>query len=431
MECWNLKTWLGLLVVLLATCTALAFCPLACSCFRSSRHVDCSDRNLTTLPHGLQDNITHLNLSHNHFLNLDHQLTRFTNLRTLDLSNNRLRSIPVHLPKSLWELRATNNNIRVLQKQDTAQQWNLKLLDISQNRIERAVLINNTLSSLKLLNMSSNHLWTIPTNMPYKVETVDLSHNSLTQILPATLARLSSLAHLYLHNNRFTHIPNGSFDHLPQLKQITLQQNPWACNEKEQITYLLNWTMETSAFVMGYLCPNQTLSSWDIAQLTPAPTKGMHLLTDRGQAGVTTENSSLGNETTRQTQMYKQIQDITPSEASTFLISTENTWLEDQGSATESNFFVEMAEEPDLVKDSIVINLSSNIEKQASTIITSKTANGNPTKLPDKTPQSTTMTLVKNKPTTNVLNSHTRSLASGSQHFLSILFMHVLVLLIS
>ncbi|NXM85281.1 OMGP protein, partial [Oenanthe oenanthe] len=257
-----------LLVLLVFIPTGLGICPSSCKCSGNDRNVDCSGRNLTVLPQGLQDNLTYLNLSFNQFVDLDHQLTRFTNLRTLDISNNWLKNVPAHLPKSLWELYATNNNIKVLQKLDTAYQWNLRVLDVSRNMVERAVLINNTLSSLKFLNLSSNKLWTVPTNMPYNIETVDLSNNFLSQILPGTLVRLQHLTSLYLHNNKFSYIPDKAFDQLSQLRVITLYNNPWSCGDNQIIPYVLHWVQGTAARVLGAPCAEQP---WPWASTTPAP----------------------------------------------------------------------------------------------------------------------------------------------------------------
>lgn len=257
-----------LLVLLVFIPTGLGICPSSCKCSGNDRNVDCSGRNLTVLPQGLQDNLTYLNLSFNQFVDLDHQLTRFTNLRTLDISNNWLKNVPAHLPKSLWELYATNNNIKVLQKLDTAYQWNLRVLDVSRNMVERAVLINNTLSSLKFLNLSSNKLWTVPTNMPYNIETVDLSNNFLSQILPGTLVRLQHLTSLYLHNNKFSYIPDKAFDQLSQLQVITLYNNPWSCGDNQTIPYVLQWVQGTAARVLGVPCAEQP---WPWVSTTPAP----------------------------------------------------------------------------------------------------------------------------------------------------------------
>ncbi|XP_012424164.4 oligodendrocyte-myelin glycoprotein [Taeniopygia guttata] len=267
MEYQILNTSTCLLVLLVFIPTGLGICPSSCKCSGNDRNVDCSGRNLTILPQGLQDNLTYLNLSFNQFVDLDHQLTRFTNLRTLDISNNWLKNVPAHLPKSLWELYATNNNIKVLQKLDTAYQWNLRVLDVSRNMVERAVLINNTLSSLKFLNLSSNKLWTVPTNMPYNIETVDLSNNFLSQILPGTLVRLQHLTSLYLHNNKFSYIPDKAFDQLSQLQEITLYNNPWSCSDNQNIPYVLQWVQGTAARVVGAPC---AALPWPWASAAPA-----------------------------------------------------------------------------------------------------------------------------------------------------------------
>ncbi|XP_078535836.1 oligodendrocyte-myelin glycoprotein [Lissotriton helveticus] len=470
MERRKLKPSLSLLLMVLVSCSnVVRLCPLDCSCFAGSRHADCSDRNLSTLPQGLQDNITYLNLSHNQFHNLDQQLTRFTNLRTLDVSHNLLSSIPSHLPRSLWELHAANNIIRMLHKQDTAHQWNLRLLDISKNRLERAVLINNTLSSLRSLNLSSNKLWTVPTNLPYNTETVDLSNNFLTQILPNTLMRLPFLTSLYLHSNRFTHIPNGSFDHLPQLQLMTLHHNPWTCNTKQNITYLLKWAMETTAVVDGYPCPNQTLSRWNITLSPTTPgAKGTHNLVTGGPARGATKYRSLAEKTTKATELYDQIQDaipskavqkgvvmdgasepikhshpvnrsgfhpspfFIPSKASTFFTGTVSSILDEDGSAVESNVYVAAATEPDLVKDSVIIDLSPHVGKQMSTIITLNIANGKPTTLPVTSQPNTTSILVRNQPTVSIPNSNSLSSTSAHQHAaFNIILVKVLLFIVS
>uniref|UniRef100_A0A8C5PIR6 Oligodendrocyte myelin glycoprotein n=1 Tax=Leptobrachium leishanense TaxID=445787 RepID=A0A8C5PIR6_9ANUR len=233
-------------------------CPLKCSCSLRDRIADCSDKNLTTLPYGLQDNMTHLNLSHNHFTDLDYQLTRFTNLRWLDLSHNLLRSLPSLLPRSLWAVYASNNNIKALHKTDTAYQWNQKILDVSRNRLQRIVLINNTLTSLQVLNLSNNHLWTVPTNMPSNIQIIDLSNNYLIQILPGTLVRLHNLQKLYFHSNQFTSIPKNAFDLLTNLHEITLYDNPWSCEDMHAIQYLLEWVRDRADNVKGYPCANET-----------------------------------------------------------------------------------------------------------------------------------------------------------------------------
>lgn len=185
---------------------------------------------------------------------LDSQLSHYAHLRTLDLSYNRLESLPSSLPRSLWDMRVAGNHLHSLDKNDTAYHWNLKVLDLSDNELERVVFINNTLPSLQALNLSHNKFWTVPTNMPHNLESIDLSHNYLTQILPGSLDRLPSLAHFYLHANRFFWLSEGIFDKLKALDVITLGDNPWACEEEDNITRLLRWAEQTRATVSGCPC---------------------------------------------------------------------------------------------------------------------------------------------------------------------------------
>lgn len=263
---------LELLLVLLLGLHVLAVCPHICSCSRTHREVDCSWRGLRQLPDGLQHNVRSLNLSHNRLHGLDGQLTAHTHLRLLDLSHNRLSHLPAGLPRSLWQLYATSNRLQLLDKNDTVHQWNLRLLDLSHNKLERAVFINNTLTNLCTLNLSHNHFWTLPTNMPAHLENIDLSHNLLATVLPGSLDRLLRLSHFYLHANRLSTLPLGVFDRMSSLRVITLGDNPWACHLYADITHLLSWTQQTPARVLGCPCHTQPVCGG----VRPGRTGGWH-----------------------------------------------------------------------------------------------------------------------------------------------------------
>ncbi|NWR67445.1 OMGP protein, partial [Bucorvus abyssinicus] len=417
MEYQILNTSTCLLVLLFFIPTVLGICPSNCTCSGNDRNVDCSGRNLTILPHGLQDNITYLNLSFNQFIDLDHQLTRFTNLRTLDISNNLLKNVPAHLPKSLWELYAINNNIKVLQKLDTAYQWNLKVLDVSRNMVERAVLINNTLSSLKFLNLSSNKLWTVPTNMPYNIETVDLSNNFLSQILPGTLVRLRHLTSLYLHNNKFTYIPDKAFDQLFQLQVVTLYNNPWSCSDKQNIPYLLKWVQGTAASVVGAPCANQSGLWMSSTPASMAPTGTDSSLMIKGMKAADKAASPVATEPTKMTKLHiksKEFTTLTTFSQTVLFTSTDRPLLlypEDlttrkvssQEAAATHTFYM---------KDSTEVNSSVTHSTGSSTTpMTLSITSGMPTNY-SKMPQSTTATLRKEESTTSILNTRASSEAS-------------------
>ncbi|KAG7483663.1 hypothetical protein MATL_G00040760 [Megalops atlanticus] len=260
------------LLLLLFWARVLAICPPMCTCTRSHRVVDCSGRGLSQLPDSLQHNIRTLNLSHNRLQDLDGLLSHFAHLRTLDVSHNRLSRLPPDLPRALWELLASGNRLRLLDKNHTAYQWNLRALDLSANELERVVFINNTLPALRFLNLSHNRFWTVPTNMPHNLETVDLSHNFLVQILPGSLDRLHRLARFYLHGNRFAVVSERAFERLDGLQLVTLDDNPWACEDEENITGLLAWMHQTPARVQGCPCHTRRVCG----EARPAPTGGWH-----------------------------------------------------------------------------------------------------------------------------------------------------------
>lgn len=248
---------LDLLLVLLLSPLVLAVCPSVCSCGRSHRDVDCSWRALSHLPDGLQHNMLSLNLSHNLIHNLDGQLAPYTHLRLLDLSHNHMCHLPIGLPRSLWHLYASSNRLKLLDKNDTVYQWNLRSLDLSNNKLERAIFINNTLINLCMLNLSHNNFWTFPTNLPAHLKTIDLSHNLLVKVLPGSLDRLRRLTHFYLHANRFSTLPLGALDHFKSLSVISLGNNPWACHRNDDVSYLISWVQQTPAHVLGCPCLTQ------------------------------------------------------------------------------------------------------------------------------------------------------------------------------
>ncbi|XP_056412333.1 oligodendrocyte-myelin glycoprotein [Hyla sarda] len=419
----------GLLLILCSVPNIFCLCPSKCSCSMKNRNVDCSGRSLTALPHGLQDNITQLNLSYNHLSNLDNQLTRFTNLRTLDLSHNLLKNLPSHLPRSLWEVYATNNNITLLYKLDTAYQWNLKVLDMSRNSLQRTVFINNTLTSLQLLNLSFNQLWTVPTNIPSNVLTIDLSHNSITQILPGTLVRMPKLQSLYLHNNRFTYIPNNAFDQIVHLQEITLHNNPWSCEDTQNMDYLIKWV---AAKENTNLCASDTKGQTTELLLTPY--EATKKITTEDIPLLTTTHSHFLE--VQEIKLYKKIQisevlsttPLIPTDH-LFIASTEDSQFTDDSSADGmihldfNNFGKEMdnflssneVEEMEMYSPTVILGTDNGIQENAV-----------PHNGPDLVMLSTTVS-VKTQSTTVKLNAVSSSAAqkavSLTIHFVSVCLM--------
>ncbi|XP_067824048.1 oligodendrocyte-myelin glycoprotein [Heptranchias perlo] len=287
-----------LLALLFILPSTTATCPSECSCTQNDRFVNCSGRGLTALPESIQVNVISLNISHNSIKDLDNSLTRFINMRILDISSNQLSNMPTHLPVALWEIHAASNSIKILVKNDIATQWNLKKLDVSNNMIERTFFVKNTLTRLNFLNFSGNRFSTVPTNMPNNLNTLDLSHNNLFQILPGTFPQ-AGLSKLYLNNNDFKFIPNGTFNELTGLQLMTLNTNPWACNSKQDIFYLLTWVRETTATVHGCPCTEETTCSHKRTSTSNPSTITLpsHISAHRHQNEKSTFHTSASQET--------------------------------------------------------------------------------------------------------------------------------------
>lgn len=356
---------LELLLLWLLGLRVLAVCPSMCTCSRSHREVDCSWRGLRLLPDALQYNLRTLNLSHNRFHNLDIHLAPYTHLRVLDLSYNRLTQLPAGLPRSLWQLYASYNRVQLLDKNDTVYQWNLQVLDLSYNKLERAVFINNTLINLRTLNLSHNHFWTMPTNMPVHLDTIDLSHNLLVKMLPGSLDRLPRLTHFYLHANRFTTLPFGVLDNLTSLRIITLGSNPWACHVSDDISYIVPWTQQTSARIIGCPCHTQPVcggvrpgrtggwhfASYDLPPLA-ASAEDLHSMTPGAPLTVQWYLSDFLSYTTKDS-LTTQYHHITMTPVHIPTSSTNNKWMHqttqnsfttDLEVQTDSDFLSEISE---------------------------------------------------------------------------------------
>uniref|UniRef100_A0A3B4Y611 Oligodendrocyte myelin glycoprotein b n=1 Tax=Seriola lalandi dorsalis TaxID=1841481 RepID=A0A3B4Y611_SERLL len=107
----------------------------------------------------------------------------------------------------------------------------------------------------RVVDCSSRGLTKLPPGLQHNIHflnLIDLSHNYLVQILPGSLDRLPRLAQFYLHANRFSWLSEGVFDKLTGLDVMTLGDNPWACEEEENITRLLRWAEQTRATVLGH-----------------------------------------------------------------------------------------------------------------------------------------------------------------------------------
>ncbi|TYG51669.1 hypothetical protein ES288_D10G278100v1 [Gossypium darwinii] len=159
----------------------------------------------------------------------------FKELRSLDLSGNRIKDFIDNKVKSLPNLKVLDlreNRIESLQHlQEPDVLINLEELVLDGLHLNNSILqIIHVLKSLKALSLNDCGLTgTLPTqgwSDLRKLEVLVLSENALEGELPSCLANLSSLYHLDISNNQF--IGNGAsiaLANLTLLRFVSLAQN--------------------------------------------------------------------------------------------------------------------------------------------------------------------------------------------------------------
>ncbi|KAM9385578.1 podocan isoform 1-T2 [Pholidichthys leucotaenia] len=151
--------------------------------------------------------LTELNLSYNKLTTPRVHREAFRKLRvleTLDLSGNGLTSLPRGLPRSLQVLEVKNNQLSSVPDRTLTGMVKLQKLILSDNQLK--------------LNSVYQGAWMELTQLT----TLDLSSNQLTHI-PSDLPE--SLEYLYLQSNRISTVPYSAFQGTPNIKVIGLRFN--------------------------------------------------------------------------------------------------------------------------------------------------------------------------------------------------------------
>ncbi|KAJ8339964.1 hypothetical protein SKAU_G00345970 [Synaphobranchus kaupii] len=212
--------------------------------------VDLSCYSLEGVPECLfySQDITHLNLRHN-FLSLEgagglQNLSRFSQLKSLNLSHNRLGSFPecvCDIP-SLTELNLSCNGIHTLPGQ-----------------------IGN-LQSLQTLSLDGNHLSTLPEELGglQHLCSLGLSFNDFPRI-PAVLDGLTGVDRLAMAGNKVETLELGTLARMTHLKNIDLRLNGLRRVQSEgleavkQVTYLDLRDNQLTSLDLSSACNLETL----------------------------------------------------------------------------------------------------------------------------------------------------------------------------
>ena len=211
-----------------------------------------SNCGITKLPDSLQelDQLEDINLSGGLLTNLPEWFgNTFTNLLSLTVVNNHLKSLPESIGKlkKLQELNCEYNRLTIL-PESLGNLENLQELYFESNRLNTLPESFGKLVNLRELRLVSNRFASLPDSIGNlsKLEGLLLSRNNLTSLplsignlkelkklsiflnkltsLPESICELTNLLYLHLNFNNISSLPK-SIDNLLKLKELEIENN--------------------------------------------------------------------------------------------------------------------------------------------------------------------------------------------------------------
>ncbi|XKL67486.1 hypothetical protein PGB90_002977 [Kerria lacca] len=212
---------------------------LQLGCNLNIRILDASYNNFVLVPNigfSALKQLQELKLHNNEISMIaDHALGGLKNLKSLDLSSNKIVSLPLDLfvecAESIKEIYLQNNSISVLSPRLFANLNQLLSLDLSSNQLTSAWINNETFSGLirlVLLNLSRNQITKLDPTLfhdLYTLQILNLEHNGLETIPADTFTALNNLHTLVLSYNRLKHLEAYSLNGLFALSLLSIDYN--------------------------------------------------------------------------------------------------------------------------------------------------------------------------------------------------------------
>ncbi|KAM9294652.1 leucine-rich repeat transmembrane protein FLRT2 [Gastrophryne carolinensis] len=245
-----LKSWILLSLGLSMHTSQTLACPTVCRCDRN--YVYCNERSLTSVPLGIPEGATVLYLHNNQINNAGFpaELHNVQSVQTVFLYGNQLDEFPMNLPKNVRVLHLQENNIQTISRVALAQLLKLEELHLDDNSISTVGVEDGAFReavSLKLLFLSKNHLSSVPVGLPLVLQELRLDENRIARISDQAFHNLTNLERLILDGNLLTNkgIADGTFSHLPKLKEFSIVRNSLTSPPTDlQGTYLVKLNLQ-------------------------------------------------------------------------------------------------------------------------------------------------------------------------------------------
>lgn len=189
------------------------------------RSLDASDNQLTNVPL-LPVWIRHLNLENNNISNM-HSFQHYVYLRTLKLATCNIKEVPhdIGYLTSLETLELHENQITTIHS-NIGRLTNLQRLSLHSNQLTQLPSEIGFLNRLWYLSLHYNQLTELPHSFGKLTSLMRLSlhQNQLTE-LPVEMSNCEQLQVVSLFKNKLTIIPESVFTGWQKCKKLALQQN--------------------------------------------------------------------------------------------------------------------------------------------------------------------------------------------------------------
>ncbi|XP_013137489.1 PREDICTED: chaoptin-like [Papilio polytes] len=174
------------------------------------------------------NNMYDLDISNNNISEISLINTTLTNLKAVNLRNNKLTKLTNSLfnARNVIYLDLSFNNISNLNDTDFQMFPNLKVLKLSNNKIKNFNVPQiNALSNVSIINLAHNRISHVDLKYFEELVGIDLSSNNISTINNTFSKNVDHLILVDLSNNTIENLPPGIFNNMKILKSLNLSSN--------------------------------------------------------------------------------------------------------------------------------------------------------------------------------------------------------------